>query len=220
MQRIPEPELMNDPAQAAAYAAADFAEPHNMFVKKFREVFPDPEVTGKVLDLGCGPADVSIRFAKAYPQCRIDGVDGAVAMLREGAKLLKREKLADRIQLIRGLIPEIAVPEKDYGVIISNSLLHHLHDPSALWKCIKKYGRENSIVFVMDLMRPANVDIARALVNTYSCSEPRILKEDFYHSLCAAFTPAEVREQLATTDLDQLKVSVISDRHLLIYGKL
>jgi ubiquinone/menaquinone biosynthesis C-methylase UbiE len=220
MKRIPEPELMNDPAQAAAYAAADFAEPHNMFVEKFREVFPDLEVTGKVLDLGCGPADVSIRFAKAYPQCRIDGVDGAVAMLREGAKLLEREKLGDRIQLIRGLIPEIAVPEKNYGVIISNSLLHHLHDPSALWKCIKKYGRENSIVFVMDLMRPANVDIARALVNTYSGSEPRILKEDFYHSLCAAFTPAEAREQLAAADLDQLKVSVISDRHILIYGKL
>jgi SAM-dependent methyltransferase len=37
MQRIPEPELMDDPAQALAYARADFTEPHNHFVDLLRE---------------------------------------------------------------------------------------------------------------------------------------------------------------------------------------
>ncbi len=44
MKRIPEPELMNSPEQARAYAEADFSEPHNMFVEKFAECFPDDVV--------------------------------------------------------------------------------------------------------------------------------------------------------------------------------
>jgi len=218
MQRIPEPELMNDPAQAAAYAAANFAEPHNMFVEKFREVFPGTDVTGKVLDLGCGPADVSVRFARAFPECQIDGVDGASAMLQEGERLLNKENLTDRIHLIQGMIPDVDLPDKDYGVIISNSLLHHLHDPAGLWECIKKYGRENTIVFIMDLMRPLSAQMARELVNTYSGDELLVLKQDFYNSLCAAFTPEEVVSQLITAGLEHLNVAIISDRHMLVYG--
>ena len=219
MQRIPEPELMDDPIQAAAYAAADFTEPHNMFVEKFREIFPRIKVTGKVLDLGCGPADVSIRFARAYPQCRIDGVDGAMAMLQEGTQRLKRENLNDRICLIQGMIPNIEVPEKQYSVIISNSLLHHLHDPVVLWRCIKNYSPQCTAIFVMDLMRPQTTQEAKELVNTYSGAEPLILKQDFYNSLCAAFTLEEVQDQLNTASLDKLEVKAISDRHLIVYGQ-
>jgi hypothetical protein len=36
-----EPELMDDAAQARAYAQADFAEENQGFVDRFREYFPD-----------------------------------------------------------------------------------------------------------------------------------------------------------------------------------
>ena len=41
MPRVLEPELMDDPEQAQAYAAADFAEENQGFVDRFREYFPD-----------------------------------------------------------------------------------------------------------------------------------------------------------------------------------
>jgi trans-aconitate methyltransferase len=93
MHRIPEPELMDDPAQAKAYAEADFSEPHSMFVEEFRRVFPDLRVHGHFLDLGCGPADITVRFARAFPLCVVDGVDGAEAMLRLGRERIHREAL-------------------------------------------------------------------------------------------------------------------------------
>ena len=66
MERIPEPELMDEAEQARAYAEADFSGPHDMFVQLFREAFPDTAPAGAVLDLGCGPADVTRRFASAF----------------------------------------------------------------------------------------------------------------------------------------------------------
>jgi len=53
MQRIPEPELMDESEQALAYANADFSEPNQRFVEAFAAEFPG-FTRGAVLDLGWG----------------------------------------------------------------------------------------------------------------------------------------------------------------------
>ncbi len=220
MHRVPEPELMDDPAQALAYAQADFSEPHGMFIDKFGDLFPNENIAGNVLDLGCGPADISIRFARAFPRCQIDGVDGAACMLAQGKLAVKKEKLTNRVQLIKGVLPAARLPHSQYEVIISNSLLHHLHKPEVLWECVKNYAVEDTIVFIMDLMRPDSEATVKMLVNTYAGAEPLILQRDFYNSLCAAFTPDEVRAQLKQADLTQLRIKTISDRHFIVFGRI
>jgi len=54
MQRIPEPDLMNDEAQVRAYAEADFEAPHEQLLQLFGDYYPAPDRSGTVLDLGCG----------------------------------------------------------------------------------------------------------------------------------------------------------------------
>ena len=220
MHRILEPELMNDPAQAAAYAAADFSEPHGLFIEKFREMFPGKNITGHVLDMGCGPADISIRFAQAYPECHIDGVEGARAMLLEGEAAVKRAGLKQRIKLIQGVIPDLDLQRKKYQVILSNSLLHHLHNPAVMWQSLKNLATADTLIFVMDLMRPESRQEAEMLVNTYCETEPDVLRRDFYNSLCAAFKPNEIKLQLEGAGLRGLIIETVTDRHLLIHGKL
>ena len=77
MQRIPEPELMSDEDQAIAYANADFEEPHNHFISLLKDAVVDflPK-SGAAIDLGCGAADISIRFAKAFQDYQIDALVG------------------------------------------------------------------------------------------------------------------------------------------------
>ncbi len=220
MQRIPEPELMDEAEQARAYAWADFDAPHQFFIDCFQQRFTNKHLHGNVLDLGCGPADISVRFARAYPHCHIDGIDGAEAMLAEGRERLAREQLTERIHLYRVNLPRDTIPLPAYDVIISNSLLHHLHDPQVLWQAVKQHGRPGTPVFVMDLQRPASTGQARELMEQYAADEPPILQRDFYHSLCAAFTPDEVRQQLHQAGLDYLEVKSVSDRHLVVQGHL
>src|SRR5438067_7095019 len=102
MERIVEPELMEDEAQAMAYAGADFEQPHSHFIKLFRESFPGLDVSGSVIDLGCGPGDIAIRFARSFPRCVVHGVDGSSAMLRAGERLLERAgaDVRGRVRLI------------------------------------------------------------------------------------------------------------------------
>ena len=219
MQRSPEPELMLDAEQARAYAAADFESAHSLYPKLFDKLFSDRPRRALVLDIGCGPCDVTMRFARANPGYRFHAVDGSGAMLNEARKALRRHKLVTRVKLIEGRVPDVALPAATYDVVLSSSLLHHLQEPQALWQTIQRYSRTGTRVFVVDLRRPATRDAAKAIAKKYSGGEPQVLKRDFFNSLLAAFTPAEVRQQLRAAGLSWLRVTTITDRHLLVRGQ-
>lgn len=219
MERIPEPELMEDAAQAQAYAAADFSAPHQALIDFFRARFPDHRPR-HVLDLGCGAADVTIRFARAYPDAMVTGVDGAAAMLERGHEAVQRAGLSSHIVLAQRRLPADSLPAHSFDTVISNSLLHHLHDPMVLWQAIQAAAAPGAAVMIVDLLRPASREHAARLVAQYAAGEPEILRRDFLNSLLAAFRAEEVRTQLARAGLDALAVEVLSDRHLAVHGML
>jgi SAM-dependent methyltransferase len=219
MQRVTEPELMDEPSQAEAYAAADFAEAHERIVEGFGVYFPGIEIAGHVLDLGCGPGEISFRFAARFPGASVTGVDGSAAMIELARQRQGRETgTGDRVRFIEALIPDASLPAGPYAAIISNSLLHHLHRPAVLWETIAAYASAGTRIYVADLRRPPTTAVARRMVESYAAGEPEVLRRDFYHSLCAAFEPREVEAQLEAAGLAELAVAVISDRHLVIHG--
>lgn len=220
MERVLEPELMDDPAQAAAYAAADFEASNSLFVELFADRFPDFAGAGAILDLGCGPGDIALRLAAAYPQVEVHGLDGAGSMLdlaREAAG--RAGDAGGRVRFVQGLVPGAALPRQRYEAIVSNSLLHHLHQPEVLWDSIRRYGEPGAPVLIMDLARPADLTAAGEIVETYAADDPEVLRTDFYNSLLAAFEPDEVRGQLGEAGLD-FEVATVSDRHLAAWGRL
>ncbi|RMD78341.1 MAG: methyltransferase domain-containing protein [Gammaproteobacteria bacterium] len=222
MKRVPEPELMEDPAQARAYAGADFEEPHARCVALLLERFPElAEARGEAVDLGCGPADIACRVARACPGLRILGVDGAEAMLAEGRARVAREGLGERVLLRRLRLPDRGgrLPARAFDLVFSNSLLHHLAEPLVLWRETARLARPGAAVFVMDLSRPADPAALEALVARYAAGEPEILRRDFAASLRAAYRPEEVRAQLRRAGLP-LQVAPCSDRHWLAWGRL
>jgi ubiquinone/menaquinone biosynthesis C-methylase UbiE len=219
--RIPEPELMESPEQARAYAAADFSGPHDAFVACFRDRFP-AFGDGRVIDLGCGTADITARFARTFPEVTVHGVDGAAAMLDLGIEYVREAGLADRItlQLARlSLEPPALALGGPYDAVISNSLLHHLADPAVLWQTARAVAATGAPIFVMDLRRPPSTDAADALVTTYAADEHPLLRDDFRASLCAAYTVDEVGAQLEDARLP-LQIEALGDRHLLVSGHL
>jgi hypothetical protein len=87
-----------------------------------------------------------------------------------------------------------------------------------IWQAIKHYAKKGTLVFVMDLLRPETTAKAKELVDTYAADETEILRQDFYHSLCAAYTLDEVQEQLLRCGMDYCQTRQVSDRHLIVYG--
>jgi SAM-dependent methyltransferase len=218
LPRTPEPELMLDAEQARAYSEADFASAHDAFVAHVRDAIG--ELAGPVADLGCGPADVTVRLARANPGATFVGVDGSPAMLALGTERVAAAGLADRIRLEFVLLPDPTAVGSGYAAVLSNSLLHHLDDPAALWTSIRAAGRPGAPFAVGDLARPPSQGALDGLVQRYAAGEPPVLVHDFAASLAAAYTADEVAAQLAATDFVDVTVEVVTDRHLLATGRL
>src|SRR3569833_681873 len=170
MQRIPEPDLMDDDAQARAYAEADF--------------------------------------------------DDAAAMLSYGDRRVVQEGLQSRITLVHGYLPDAQLPCMQYDAVISNSLLHHLRAPAALWRTLRACVRAAAPVFVMDLLRPEGRAEADALVEQFAANEPAVQRHDFLHSLLAAYRLDEVAAQLRDAGLAYLAIAAVSARHLAVHGRM
>jgi ubiquinone/menaquinone biosynthesis C-methylase UbiE len=219
MNRVLEPELMTDPDQAEAYAAADFAAMNQGFVDRFRARFPD-FTRGRLVDLGCGPADIPIRFCRALPAVTVTGVDGSEAMLAPGRRAVAAAGLSGRVELIRARLPGLGRAPGGFHAVVSNSLLHHMPRADVFWSEVARLGRAGAPTLIMDLHRPDSTDRARQIVETYSGDEPEVLKRDFFHSLCAAFTLDEVRAQIERAGLDRVRGEMVSDRHWVAWGTL
>lgn len=216
MERVLEPEIMNDPDQVRAYAQADFQEENQAFVDQFLRLFDDFD-GAHVVDLGCGPGDIAIRLARSHPHCRITGIDASSPMIAWAEQAVKEAGFAQRIGFLCQRFQDVKLPPAD--ALISNSLAHHVPNPLRFWYGIKNLVKPGGFVLVMDLLRPETPEEAQATVDRYAANEPERLRQDFYHSLCAAFTEDEVAAHLAELNMS-LMVDVPDERHWIVYGRL
>ncbi len=206
MERVLEPEVMDDPDQARAYASADFAASNERYAARALELLDAAGLArGRVVDLGCGPAEIPGRLVRARPGLRVVAVDASAAMLAFAAP-------TPRVALVRGRLPGAGLADRSFDAVLSNSLLHHLPDPALLWSEVARLGRPGAVVLVGDLFRPASTAAARAIVDGAGASSDPILDRDFYQSLLASFTVEEVRAQLRTAGLTSLSVAATSER--------
>ena len=217
MPRTPEPELMTNDALVDAYAAADLSELNEPIVAAFRHRFPH-FANGRILDAGCGTADLAIRLATALSGVTVHGIDGSQEMLSVGARAVSNAHLDARITLEERYLPDPALPPAAFDAVVSNNLLHHLADPAALWQTIAHCAKPSAAIFVADLHRPPDFDTARDLVVRYASQGRPVLQESFYDSLCAAYTAGEIRRQLDDAGLTHLHVERIDELHLLVWG--
>jgi ubiquinone/menaquinone biosynthesis C-methylase UbiE len=217
MERILEPELMDDEQQSVAYAQADFSTSNQFFVDSLVQDFPTH--LRIVVDIGCGPADVVIRLARAAPNAAITALDGSAPMVALARAAVRAAGVADRIALLHTRVPGPPPDARSFDAVLSKDLLHHLPDPQVLWNEVKRLGRPGAAVYVMDLVRPETPEAARAMVEDGAGSEDPILQRDFYNSLLAAFSIEELHQQLRDAGLE-LTVAPAGPRHMLIKGNL
>ena len=208
---------MNDKNQVVAYAKADFSDSNKIYIDHIVSEFKDK--LKNVLDIGCGPGDLPILLAKGVKEIHITAVDGSAEMIKFAEQNVKKSGLEKQVKLLTGYVPGLRLKEHEYDIVISKDTLHHIPNPLVFWKEISRLVKHGGAVYVMDLFRPKTHKKAREIVETVAANEDPILKEDFYNSLCAAFTPEEVMEQLQKIGLS-LYVERVSGRHMVIKGTL
>ncbi len=220
LPRTPEPEVMDTEEEARDYDAMDHAEVNGRFVGDllaFR-----PQIT-EVLDVGTGTARIPIELCARARAARVTAIDLADQMLIVARENVARCGLENRITLEKRDAKSAGWPDGRFEVVISNTILHHIPDPSDLVREMWRLTAEGGTIFLHDLARPRSLEEVRSLVRKYggvpATSDPSAVAAHnrqlalFDASLHAALTVDEIRERVAPLGIPESCVSMTSDRH-------
>jgi ubiquinone/menaquinone biosynthesis C-methylase UbiE len=210
LDRVPEPEFMDTVQEAEAYDAMDHRAVNAAFVADLLALMPK---AGVWLDLGTGPAHIPILVAQSHPEAVIVAADAALSMLNVARRNILAAGFAHRIQLVQVDAKAPGLLERHYTCIFSNSLVHHLEDPSQFWQQCRRLVAPGGLVFVRDLARPEGEVQLDTLVKIYTEGTTACQKGLFTESLRSAFTVTEIAMQAQDAGLLGTTVSMSSDRH-------
>lgn len=210
LERILEPEVMGGECDALEYAAIDNRAVNEEFVARALELAP---AAGSVLDLGTGPADISILLARSHPGLEILAVDLGEHMLELARANVRQAGLGERVRIARADAKATRLEAGSFDMIVCNSVVHHIPEPDTLFREVQRLARPGGGIFIKDLQRPESRAELEQLVNTYArdCTEHQ--RRTFFDSLHAGLTAEEVTAICRHLAFSDVVVSRCSDRH-------
>ena len=156
--------------------------------------------------------------AHAGAGLHVTAVDAAGHMLQVALKNVLSAGRQSSIRLEQ--VDARAMPHADaeFDAVMSNSIVHHIPEPIAVLREMARVLKPGGLLFVRDLMRPADLPTLQHLVDTYAGDANAHQRKMFSDSLHAALTVPEVADLLREAGLPREWVRPTSDRHWTISG--
>src|SRR5262249_39154194 len=151
--------------EARDYDAMDHSAVNRVFVEDFRELW---DGRNPIFDLGTGTAQIPIELCRQSAAARVVAIDLAEHMLAVGRDNVRPAGLADRTQLQRVYAKGVPFCDCSFGAVISNSIVHHIPQPAGVLGEMVRVTAAGGLLFVRDLLRPADEATLRGLVATYA----------------------------------------------------
>ena len=231
MERRAEPELMNTKDQVDSYSAADFSKGEIKFVKLIKNYLKKNNIhltpNDLIVDLGCGPGNISEKLSIMWPNTDVIGIDGSKEMIlraESNKKISPNQEKLKKLSYIHYDIKDfelnIISPKKEISLLVSNSLIHHIEYLDDFFKTIIRLSNDETINFHKDLKRPIDEKSALELKAKCSSKFNDVLTNDYYASLKASYTYKELKSFTLENDLLSLEVFEEGEQYLMVYGKV
>ena len=231
MERVPEPELMEEKEQVISYDEADFSEGEVNLINQINHYLLRKNISlgekDLIVDLGCGPGNISEKLAIKWPNTEVIGIDGSKEMILRAEynkNISNNQKKLKNLLYICSDIKDIKSDNflfnKEISLLVSNSLIHHITYIEDFFNTIKSLSSNSTVNFHKDLKRP--LDEKSALELKAQCSKiyNETLTNDYYASLKASYTFKELKNFTLKNNLSSLEVFEDGDKYLIVYGNV
>lgn len=159
--------------------------------------------SGSVIEIGPGPGYVGLEWLKSTVDTRLTGIEISPAMIRLASRNAEDYGLADRVKYVEGNAMGIPLEDDTFDAAFSNGSMHEWEDPVSVFNEIARVLKPGGLFCITDLRRDLSEEIYGYMYN--ACS-PEEIRPGSKTSVMAAYTPWELEEILAGSDLSGWKV--------------
>ena len=231
MERIAEPELMENKEQVISYDEADFSEGEVNLINQISHYLVKTNISlnakDLIVDLGCGPGNISEKLALKWPNAEVVGIDGSNEMILRAEYNKRISVNQNNLKNLRYICSDIKdiklinfLLKKEISLLVSNSLIHHITYLEDFFNTIKSLSSNITVNFHKDLKRPLDEKSALELKAQCATKYNEILTNDYYASLRASYSFKELKNFTLENDLSSLEVFEDSDKYLIVYGNV
>ncbi len=89
----------------------------------------------RILSAGCGTGQHALSLASFYSDCQVTGFDLSRASLAHAQRMATKLSVAN-VEFFHGDILEVAKLRRDFDVVESIGVIHHMADPEAGWRSL------------------------------------------------------------------------------------
>lgn len=209
LERVLEPEVMDDYEEARAYNAMD----HSSVNRRFAEDLLSIEPLGlDCLDVGTGTAWIPVELCEMNREIRIMATDASEWMLELARYNIEVYQCVMRVQLHLGDAKKMVFQNDYFDTVFSNSLVHHLPVHDGFFRECVRVLRPGGVLFIRDLLRPESMEEVAGLVDLYGGADDHG-RQMLRQSLIAALTLPEIRTLVASLGIPPESIQQTSDRH-------
>jgi ubiquinone/menaquinone biosynthesis C-methylase UbiE len=240
LPRVPEPEMMDDSDEVAAYASAA----SQSYLEKLDDTFVEHALrlvrgraAGRALDIGCGPGQIVHKLAARMPGWQFTGADRAPNMIAQARKNqappgqassgaeaspnqppgpgapAARALFNSRVEFLVADGNRLPFPDVSFDLVTSNSVLHHLRDPGRVLAEAARLAKPGGAILVRDLRRPLR--LAYSLhIRWHGRHYSGLMYKLYCDSVRSAYTARELEELLRRSPLEGASIFLHRRTHM------
>ncbi len=211
-ERVPESNLIMDAPEAVAAfrrAGAQNGVLSGVYTYHLAQSCALIRPGDRVIDLGCGPANLLVAAARLNPESTFTGIDLSPRMIDEARKLVKASGLRNVELRLDDITKLELVEDSSVDVVLSSMALHHLADVESLHTCLMAIDRvltPKGKIYICDFGRLKSLGSVEYFVRRAIPEEETILRRDYYESLRAAFSKFEFKMALLKLEARKIKL--------------
>lgn len=143
-----------------------------------KEIFKKENIneTSRILDVGCGTGQTAAYLAYHYG-AKVTGLDINPTMVAKAKRRMKINRLP--VEIIQGSIEKTSLPDNQFDIIISESVLSFVNKPAALKEILRLLKNDGRFIAIeQTIIQPLKEDEANEIKQFYGF-DSLITKKDW-----------------------------------------
>jgi ubiquinone/menaquinone biosynthesis C-methylase UbiE len=169
---------------------------------------------GSFLEVGPGPAFVSIEISKLIPRAQITGLDISETMIGIGRRNVAEAGLSERITFRHGDAAKMPFDDAEFDFVVSSGSLHHWNKPVEVFDEIYRILKLGQPALVYDVRK----DAPKEKVDEFSHHiKSWFMRWGLRHSVGESYTWQGIEELLSRTRFKEAERIELDDLGMFIW---